>query len=256
MPKKSYKYAIPGAILVPKDGYYKIRKAGLTGERVKKDPVFHYTRLLAKEFSKVALWARFIRNALLSETGIKQRTCLLHGALQKILESDKDNFLGNRHLMHCDLSSLSDFNFNEHAPLEQVFVVPVTVVHKVLSNTLDIEVPNFIASEAIVAPPDITHARLYAIIATFDLATMEATVSKQQSTLIPIKAIKVKQPKLSMSIHADKNRLCMVALGISWYHERKKKPGLVRSKVRGSLAILGAWRTDELGNHFLTARKF
>lgn len=238
---RQYKHAIPGAVLIPKDGYYQIRKAGVTAERVKKDAAYHATRLQAREFKQVALQAHLIRNALLNGTGIKQRTCLLNGALKRVLRSDVTHSTGHRCLMNCDLSDLEGYNFNEKAPLKQVFALDTSLSYQPHHPFLTIVIPAFIPSEVMKAPAGVLHARIFAVSASIDFATMTFEVSREQTTLIPIRAITVKETRLCIRVKATESRLQIVALGIQWYSKLRGSQVIQQSKKAGSLAILKAW---------------
>ncbi|WP_315822949.1 hypothetical protein [Paraflavitalea speifideaquila] len=74
-------------------------------------------------------------------------------------------------------------------------------------------------------------------------------VTEQQGPLVGIEANWQPPLQLSMQLHASSHQLCIVALGIYWYHEVKKARGVKLYRKPGSLAILKAWPTDGDGKH-------
>jgi hypothetical protein len=247
MPKENKqpisKYSIPGVILVPKDGYYKVRKPGLRAERVRSDPDFHETRLMAKEFSRVSNEAGLIRSTLLSGTGIKQPAWVLTGVLGDALQSDYTNAPGHRNIMHCDLSKLKNFNFNDHVILNQVFKIRTQIIYKCPNGEVTVAIPAFVPADKIIAPPGITHARIFCKTATFNFEQRRAETSFRQTTILPLKSLTVPETKLVMGNTEFGGCVHIVAVGLQWYQHDRKLNKLIPSKLKGPLAVVDIWRS-------------
>lgn len=142
---------IPGYTLVLENGYYKARKIGISGDRVKTDPAFALTRMQAAEFGQMAKMGKLIRSAFLNDDHKMKNAHVLTRLLLKALSTDSVNYLGSRSLAQADLSALVGFNFNIYMPLYNGCKVPFQVKENPGVQQVIVEVPPFIPCQEIEA---------------------------------------------------------------------------------------------------------
>ena len=235
--KKSRK-AIPGYTLIPKGDHYQVRKIGVDGERVKKDPVYKLTRLCAGEFGLAAKLGKLIRSALLPGTGIKNSAGRLTGELLKSLGADEETLIGDRDFSTAQFHNMAGFNFNGQTALHQSMNMQITTEVDAGRGQVTVNMPPFTPAHSITAPEGITHCRIYTITVAVDLAQQDFERTIKRTTIIPIKEISVPSTKMIMEIAVMKNRLVIVAMGMQWYRQPKGAGKMELSTVAAPLAIL------------------
>ena len=227
----------PGYVFIPKNGYFQARKVGLTGLRVCRDPRFHKTRLLAKEFARSNTWAKLIRAAAYKATGIKCNKQSLHGLLIRALQQDDVNFYGSRQLQLGDLSLLEGFNFNAKLPLEDTCKLQYEGAYDPEVQQVIISLPSFVPEYFLFPPAPVTHCRICLVTIAIDLlnGSYDATIAR--TSLMPLKRVNIPARELITPCKTLKDTINITALGLSCY--RQQKHGLSASPGCSPLEVIG-----------------
>ncbi|NII29156.1 hypothetical protein HB364_29020 [Pseudoflavitalea sp. X16] len=214
--KKSRK-AIPGYTLIPKEGYYQVRKIGLTKDRVNNDPAFSMTRKLSDEFAVAAKLGTLIRDAVLEDATIAQHPAVLTAALINIIQTDKQNPVGCRSLLNADFSSLENFQFNPSLSWQEATKLHEHVKVDRKKRQWSLTIPAFVPRNAIKGPRSATYCRLRFIQVSIDLTGMVAEKQIQRTTLLPWKHLQIPQQELVFKLHKTAPCLHLLVATINWY---------------------------------------
>lgn len=242
------KHAIPGFTLLPRDGYYQVRKIGLTAERVKKDPAFKNTRRLAREFATVVKLSKSIAEALLPRTGVKKMAPRLNSALMKAVQADTVHLPGSRNLLYGDWQALQELDLNHQSAFKNACQVQVACHYNPQTWEIKVQLPAMIPAIQMDPPPGFTHYRILSTIINIDAQYIVAQAPWQQSTLFPVKAIKLPPVQKIFKINNENQWLNLVVLFIEWYRQSaaEDKPGW--TKMPGPLHIAELYKTECYGN--------
>lgn len=246
MPKNTENFiskrAIPGVILTPCDGYYKIRKIGLTGHRVKVDPVFHNTRKQAKEFGAIISWSRPMTNHLLADKKIKGARRRFTGALVKAIMAGTVSEFGNRKLTEGDWRSLIGFEFNPASTWCNTVHAESRTTYNPSAGAIEYTLPAFIPAGQVQAPPDVTHYRIKATVITITDGNEVTCLPWQQSTILPRKKTRMPAIKMNFNVQKMGSALHMVVVYMQWYTQDKSSIRINKSKIPGPLSMIDICR--------------
>jgi hypothetical protein len=229
----------PGHVFIPKDGYFQVRKIGLTGDRVKTDPRFHKTRSLAHTFAAIAQCSRLMRTALCICANIPGDAPRFLQLLHQALEGKKITTPASINWSQVNLDALQGFNLNRKAPFNEICKVEPGIMIDPATAQATVSWPSFVPAHYIQGPAGITHCRLYMITASIDMVQASYTCTINQSSLLPLKKIHI-PPRKFISAKAQKNTLTLVAIGISWYAKQEAKGKVLPAKTPGSLMMISA----------------
>lgn len=237
-PKRIPRKHLPGYVFVPKDGYYQVRKAGLTADRVNTDPAFYYTRLLAAQFSTAAKLAHMLLNATSKPLGIKCRINVLTGLIQRGMLADDSNFYGNGTLLPQNLVDLLGFNFNDQAHFNDVCTLPISIRSSAAAGSRELSIPAFVPEHYIQPPAGATHARIWLISASLDPQQRSCERVTTKTTCFPIKRVHVKAQVLDIPPKSKPHFVQVIALGIQWYGCTNGQIRLTASMAPGALTVI------------------
>ncbi len=236
------KRCIPGVILIPKDGYWQVRKKGLTAKRVKQDPAFKQTRLHAKQLAQTAQAAKLITDALTPATGIKNIFQRLMPLVHKALAADTKAIPGNRHWSKADWSVLDAFEANREMPFHEAIKMHTPLLFSQDGQQAILNLPAFIPAIAIQPPVGVEHGRIFTLHACIDFELNKIETTKHRSTLIPCKPITIQPKPLIIPLNNRSGGLHIIAIGVEWY--TKNNTGqLVPANIPCCLTIANAWIT-------------
>lgn len=234
----------PGYVFIPKKGYFHARKIGLTAERVRIDPRFHKTRLLAKEFAELAAYVKLIRAALSTVTVIKNNA-RLHGLLNRALQYDETHCCGSRKLVNGNLEILKGFNLNPKTALEDACKIEWDIVYHPHTRQTTVHIPSFVPEYYISPPEGIHYCRIYVIAANIDIERSSYTTESRKTSLIPLKKIHFPATRLTIPHTVNSGFLGIIALGITWYKSEKESNKLIVSAIPGPMQIIKVYEVNE-----------
>lgn len=214
---KKSRSAIPGYTLIPKEGYYQVRKIGLTKARVNEDPAFSMTRKLSGEFAVAAKLGTLIRDAVLEDATIARHPALLTAALINILQTDKQNPVGARTFLNADFSSLENFQFNPSLSWQEATKLHENVKTDRKKRQWKLSIPAFVPRNAIKGPRFATYCRLRFIQISIDLAGMVVETGKRRTTLFPWKHLRIPQQEMVFELNKAAPCLHLLVATINWY---------------------------------------
>lgn len=238
---KISKRAIPGFTVTPRDGYYQLRKIGLSGERVKNDPAFQRTRQQAADFAKALHLATAICQHVLAHTSLKRPLRSLAGRIRQAMGCDQVNPPGRRSLMQGNPQLLNGFEFNpaitwkdsiEHLP--QVRVAPGFEV-------ISINWPAMHPSVDMILPANSSYLRARATILTIDLQGLVQGSPWWQSSMAPVAA---RMPACSgqFSITQEQSKgLVLLIVSIRYYRLGRGKQQYPLEIMEGPMKVLNAY---------------
>ena len=236
--KKSRK-AIPGYTLIPKKGYYQVRKIGLTGARVKEDPAFIITRKLSDEFAAAAKLGKLIRCVMLNDVKITPCAGLLTGALIRIIQTDCTNPVGRRTFQDADFSSLVNFQCNTSLSWQEATTLECKIKEDTKKQQWKLTIPAFTSRSAIKNTHASTHYRIRFVTLSIDLNDMVAEKQIKKTTMLPWKEIKVPKQEFVFNLPAGKTYLHLLGVTIDWYAGGNRAERTLISDIPVPFAIIG-----------------
>jgi hypothetical protein len=214
----------PGHVFIPKEGYYQVRRIGLTAQRVQTDPRFFPTRKQANRFTQLVRCATLIRRALCMYANIKGDAPHL---LQRLKEIELEG------------ASLQGFNLNRKAHLEEVCKIEAEVAIDEDTGQTIVTLPSFVPAYYLLPPEANTHARLYMITTCINIRNNTYTCFIDHTSLLPLKKIHIPSRKF-VSVKGEEETVTIVAMGINWYAQQAATGKILPSKTPGSLQIISA----------------
>lgn len=207
----------PGYAFIPKNGYFQARKIGLQAERVKTDPRFHNTRLIASEFQQVSIDAKLLHQLFCTPLQIKLNRHRLIGTLLKMLQADTHNPPGSRTWVNGDLSLLEGFEFNTHTPLQNTLLLDYDIELRPENTSFQLHLPSFVPACYIKDPPGVDYARIVLMGLTLNLDEKSYNLEMDQTNRFPVKKIHFPGTTLTVNCQEQNQFLTIIALGIQWY---------------------------------------
>lgn len=169
------------------DGYLVREKGGVDGKRIKNDPAFKRTRENAQEFGRAGKAGKLLRTAfrpvlLNSDNRVVSR---LQKDLMKVIQADTVNARGMRNVGKGDATLLTDFEFNNQAPLGATFYAPYTAAIDRVSGELTVNIQAFSPVAMLVAPSGTTHFKIVSGGAAIDFEGKAFVVDGNETNLLP-----------------------------------------------------------------------
>ncbi|HAD97959.1 MAG TPA: hypothetical protein DCG19_11180, partial [Cryomorphaceae bacterium] len=172
-----------------KDGYIVRRKAGVSGERIRRDPAFARTRENGREFGRAAKAGKLLRDSfgkLIHRVSRGRVASRLNRLMVAILQSDEEHERGERRVEQGKLAWLKGFDINEKAPLRQVFMAPYTLRYDRTVGVSTIFIPSFRPLECLKKPNGATHFRILTGCAELDFTEQDFVSKQKQSNWLPL----------------------------------------------------------------------
>lgn len=173
-----------------KDGLLVRGKRGVSGERIKTDPVFKGTRKNSSEFGHVSKCGQLIRQSLGAPLQVAKdfRThSRMTSVLNKVKNLDQVSVRGERKVRigldtEAGKELLAGFDFNAAAPFDRMFLAP----YSLNSTTGSFEVADFSASKMVQSPKEATHIELHLIVNRIDFDSATYTSSPGAKTCLKV----------------------------------------------------------------------
>lgn len=152
------------AIYRKKNGTYGFRKkGGVSKERIETDPNYAVFRLNLQDFGKAGKAGGLIKTAfkpLIPKEANSELFPRLTKLCKAVIKSDLEHERGSRSMKFGDMNLLTGFDFNPAGALGTTFIVPFTHSLDRVAGLANIDLPEFIAANMIVPPPNATHFRM------------------------------------------------------------------------------------------------
>jgi hypothetical protein len=235
--KKSRK-AIPGYTLIPKGDHYQVRKIGISGDRVKKDPAFAVTRLWANDFGKAGKMSKIIRDAFLSQIDLTHTHNPLVKQLIEVLDTDKTNSFGDRCFGAASFSPLAGFNFNPAQPFQQIVNHAFIVEHNASKNQIQVTIPALVPDDSITAPEGFSFFSVDVHCIGINGKEMRTTLLHSKGRLLPLGHLKTPRKKLIFNMEAEPVTAYLVLASIDFNNINQLKKRSHFGKEDFSLAVI------------------
>ncbi len=206
-----------------KNGEYAVKKKSpAVVDRFANDPNFEQVRLNALDFAKAGKASMLIKRAFHQMTPQRANTDLfprLTKLCKAIMKTDMLHERGQRNLLDGDTNLFVPFDFTEDGRFSNNVQVSFThSVNRVAGNA-NIELPEFIPTELIIAPPKATHCRLKMGVAVLNFETVKHTFSFSDSADILLDATPAAPQTLTVPIPANSADPVFIALSIEFTEE-------------------------------------
>jgi len=203
------------------DGYIGRRKSGISGKRLKEDPVFVRARENGAEFARAGKAVRIIRTVFgpqLRRFADRRMTGRLIRSLMRVVQADPINRRGLRSVIDGDVRLLEGFEFNASCRLRQSLLTPLTSTFNRVTGSVMISIDSFFAVEFIRFPSGATHCKIIAVTAEIDFNGGSHVTSSSESDRISLtsqsQSITFHQSVTPGSVHS-----IFVAVGIVFYQQ-------------------------------------
>jgi hypothetical protein len=143
--------------------YFAKTKSEIDKQKILTDPAFQRTRENMAEFGFAGKAGKVIRMSVITLLTFVRDSRMIGRLLQALMairKTDTTSVRGARKPQLGDLTLLTGFNFNRHAPLSGVFAAPYTTSVDRTTGTLTVDIPSFIPNEQINAPEGTTHFKI------------------------------------------------------------------------------------------------
>ncbi|PZR13811.1 MAG: hypothetical protein DI539_19190 [Flavobacterium psychrophilum] len=211
------KRAIPGVTITLRDGYYKVRKIGLSARRVKTDPAFAATRKQAKEFGAIVKltqrWSEMVEQA----TGSKIARRKLSSTLAKIVLQDKVNLPGMRNLLQGNGDTLKGLDLNPTTSWKEMIGITIESEYNPATQQIRIRLPAHNPVATVSPPPQVTHYRVKVLLLAIDAQYNIEATAPLQTTLIPVRNITIPAWYRQKSDVFQNDRIYIVVGWVKWY---------------------------------------
>ncbi len=222
------------------DGYLIREKGGVSGKRIKKDPVFQRTRENGMEFGSAARAGKLLRMAvqqllLHADNRVVSR---LHQQMMRVLHADPSSARGQRNVVDGDVNLLHHFEFNNRSPLSATFFAPYSGTIDRVLGTITLEVPAFVPVEMILAPGGATHYKIISAGAEIDFTERTFIVDTLESTVLPWDGVPTVALHHSLQVTAASTHPLFLAFSIVFYQEINGEMYLLQDGVFSSTAVV------------------
>lgn len=175
------------------------------------------------EFAQASKAGTLIRNAFGPMVKATSPNRLITGRMQKILlkvvQSDPTSFRGQRHISKGDLSMLTNFDFNNRAPLSGTFYPYLITSIDRAGGKFTVAIPPFIPDSSVSAPLSSTHFRLWLAAAEIDLEKAIFSPSQVKTGYLPLDMLECKLPDLEVKFTPESKQALMLSLSVEFFQE-------------------------------------
>jgi hypothetical protein len=219
-------------------------KPGPSREKVLTHENFRRTRRNAGEFKLAIAAATLLRRAL-GDAIASVRHPLLSAHMNKLLRQaampDPKNDLGFRCAAQGDAGLLAGFEFNYELSLDKA--MPVDFAHSldVVTGTVQLEIPSFIARRKKGFPKGATHFRIVSCAAIVDFAHDSYANHIKTSELLPLGKKTPEAICLEHRLKVEPNEVLLQVMGMEFYKVEHGKSVLLKG---GAMRILEAVRME------------
>lgn len=231
--------AIPGYTLIPENGYYKARKIGITGSRVKKHPNYAITRKHAAEFAYAAKIGKLIRGAVREKRQAGKGAGRLTSVLLKAIKTDSENALGERGLLYADLSSLVGFDFNSQHPWLTCCHCQVAVTRS-SGRQVQVQIPAFTPAIELTCTGQAGYCSISCKLMTIEVATGAIATATATTGLHPHNLTLVNSCCFSFDTSGDNGHVYILCGCLDWFQIVN---GRAWPLSQYATVILDAWST-------------
>ncbi len=223
------------------NGYQVRQKGGPDAHRIATDPNYERTRENNKEFRRASSAGKLLRTTFRPLFGKSRDGSLcmrLTRIMLQIVKLDSNNDRGNRVVTVAETEVLKSFEFNAKGPVRHSVLMPIKPVIDRATGIFKVQIPAFIATNAIIAPEGTTHFKFKFGGAGIDfdsqvseLVTIDCEVMVYDSTLHGAR-------ELSGTLKSAVLTSLFVAFGIDFYQRVNGTDYLLNNEVNSGLCLI------------------
>lgn len=208
------------------DGHFIRTKGGVSKKRILTDPAFARTRENMNEFKLVAESGRYIRHSLgrlLTKAKDPKVTGRLTSVLHQIKKLDQTSDRGQRSVgiglaSNAGKALLKGFDFNRHAPLNQILIDD----YQIDTTTGQFTIADFVPLNGLYTPEGATHLQFSVGVLQLDLQGQASELQMKEGAYIPIDMNTV-QIALAPDQMPSGNGVQLFLVMLSFYQEVNQK---------------------------------
>jgi len=224
-----------------KDGHMVREKGSLNAQRIANDPAFARTRENMKEFTRACKAGKTLRAAfreLVRGASDGKVVSRLSKKMMEVIKADAVSERGLRNVIDGEAMLLDKFEFNLTSPLSTAIVAPYVADIDRATGILKVDIPDFVPTELIIAPPGTTHFKLLCSGASVDF---EGNTFASATSATP-EMVYGNQPEAALSLSntlaANSTHPLFVALGVTFYQQVNGKFYVLNSGAFNALAVV------------------
>jgi hypothetical protein len=205
-----------------KDGYLAREKSGVSGNRIATDPAFQRTRENNAEFARAGKAGKVLRTAfrtLLQKASDSRMISRLTKEMLRVVQADTTSQRGLRNVIDGETVLLEGFDFNVNGKLGTTLYAPYTATLNRVSGEAKVSLAPFVPINMVAAPGGTTHYKIFAAGAAIDFANETATVSIQESAVLPWDGTETAALVLAAALPPGSSHPLFLALGIEFMQE-------------------------------------
>jgi hypothetical protein len=224
-----------------RDGFQARKKGSIDRNRILTDPKFERTRENFAEFGAAGRASRVLRTALrglvakVPASGTSNR---LQQTMMKVVKADATNDRGQRNVVDGEIGFLLGFEFNGGAPLAGTLRTPFTSSVDRAAGTTVVNIPAFVPTEAIAAPPGATHFRLLSQASEVDFETETFVVNNDTTVELPLDDSLIAPVVMNNAVPAASVHPIFVVLGIEFLQQVNGKYYAMKNGGFNALSIV------------------
>ena len=202
------------------DGDLARQKGGPAKGRIAVDPAYAALRANNKDFATACFASQTLRRSfgkVVSDAVDIRRHPRLTQVFLRVLKADPSKPKGLRTVREDAVHLLEGFDFNSRYALRQLFQAPYTATADPEQRVLELTVPPFVSSEALLVPVDTTHFRIFSIGTAVDFAGATFISSHSESDLMPWDTTLTTALHHRHLLHEGSNKSLFLALGVCFY---------------------------------------
>jgi hypothetical protein len=203
------------------DGYLIREKGGIDKKKIKNDPAFKRTQENGSEFGRAGKAGKLLRTAfrtllLNADNRVVSR---LHSHMMAVIKTDAVSARGLRNVTQGNVGLLTDFEFNNRAPLGSAFFAPYNAAIDRATGEFTVSIPPFNPSAVIMAPPGCTHYKIVSGAAAIDFENKEFVMDASETAILPWNAVATVAVAHTNVLVAAGTDPQFLLLGLEFYQE-------------------------------------
>ena len=224
-----------------KDGYLVREKGGVDAKRIATDPAFQRTRENGMEFGRAGKAGKMLRAAirpLLTNTKTTSTVSRLTQMTMKVIQADMVSERGQRNVIDGESELLTGFEFNSGGTLSTTFHAPYTSEIDRVSGAVSIEIPPFVPTNMLSAPPGTTHFKLISGAAEINFEAETFVNAVQSTSILPYDGVETTLVSHIHNVTANSTFPLFLALGVEFYQDINGSTYVLKNGAHNPLAII------------------
>lgn len=215
--------------------------SGVSGDRIKTDPLFERTRENMAEFARAGKAAKLIRT-IFRDVTINAKDKITQARLVKVTSriviTDPVNERGQRTINNGDLLQLQNFHFNVRAGISDSLFAKYAVSFNRVTGEVTVNIPAFVPRNMVDQAAGTTHFRIVAAAAAINFDTEQYDYAMQATPELPYNSDTTQAATLTMALPANSTNSIVVVLGIEYYQQVNSRSYALKSGEHNATSVI------------------